>query len=492
MGKLDHRRKRKQTGVILAGAVLSIGAAATLLPAALADSEPAPTHKALTLQVAARLGYSLAGDLGKQKSAGWYYEGSTGKLVVNVVDHDAAARVTQDGAVARVVKYSAAQLDDVNEKLRSKAAIPGTYWSVDTRTNKISITADKTVVGTKWRQLASATEALGDAVTVERSAGTLKKFAADGGDEISSGGSLCSLGFNVTYRGAAAFLTAGHCGEGPWHTEAGEGTVAARRYPGSDYALVQYVDSQTSPPSSVDLHNGGTQQITQAVPAVVGMKVLRSGGASGVHGGTVTALDVTANYGDGPVSGLIGTDVCAEEGDSGGPLYSGTAAVGLTSGGNGDCSSGGETLFQPVTTALQATGALLGQSDGSGGGAGGAGGSVAGGAGDAIGTGSGGSDDGPVTGGDSEGIDAGGGSGIGEEDCWEEAIVGGPDGPGHDDGSDDWGSGYPPSHDDGADWGDHPADAGYYPPEYEDGAGAPYPPSYDESIDPPVAYRKTE
>ena len=51
---------------------------------------------------------------------------------------------------------------------------------------------------------------------------------------------------------------------------------------------------------------------------------------------------------------MIKTDVCAEGGDSGGPLFDNTIAVGLTSGGNGNCSSGGTTYFQPVTEALTA------------------------------------------------------------------------------------------------------------------------------------------
>jgi hypothetical protein len=56
------------------------------------------------------------------------------------------------------------------------------------------------------------------------------------------------------------------------------------------------------------------------------------------------------------VRGLIRTTVCAEPGDSGGPLFSGTTALGLTSGGNGDCRSGGTTFFQPVTEPLRVFG----------------------------------------------------------------------------------------------------------------------------------------
>ena len=49
----------------------------------------------------------------------------------------------------------------------------------------------------------------------------------------------------------------------------------------------------------------------------------------------------------------------AEPGDSGGALFDGSAALGLTSGGSGDCSSGGETFFQPVPAALSAEGASI-------------------------------------------------------------------------------------------------------------------------------------
>ena len=77
--------------------------------------------------------------------------------------------------------------------------------------------------------------------------------------------------------------------------------------------------------------------------------------------GTVTALNVTVRYshGGGTVNGLIQTTVCAEGGDSGGPLYDGSKAIGLTSGGSGDCTSGGTTFFQPVTEALSAYGVTL-------------------------------------------------------------------------------------------------------------------------------------
>ncbi|HEV7628914.1 MAG TPA: S1 family peptidase, partial [Streptomyces sp.] len=91
----------------------------------------------------------------------------------------------------------------------------------------------------------------------------------------------------------------------------------------------------------------------------VGQKVTRSGSTTQVHDGTVKAVDASVTYPEGTVDGLIQTDVCAEPGDSGGSLFAGDKALGMTSGGSGDCSAGGETFFQPAPAALEALGAEL-------------------------------------------------------------------------------------------------------------------------------------
>jgi streptogrisin B len=179
-----------------------------------------------------------------------------------------------------------------------------------------------------------------------------------GGDAIYGSQYRCSLGFNVVKGSTYYFLTAGHCGkvEPQWWTSANHstflGNTTGATFPGKDYAIVQYDPSFTNHPGTV-----GSQEITHAANAFVGESVTRKGSTTGIHSGTVTALNVTVHYtGGGTVRGLIQTTVCAEPGDSGGPLYDGTAAVGLTSGGSGDCKSGGTTFFQPVTAALSAYG----------------------------------------------------------------------------------------------------------------------------------------
>ncbi|MET7903668.1 S1 family peptidase [Streptomyces sp. NPDC005355] len=245
-------------------------------------------------------------------------------------------------------------------------------------------------------------------------AGDAAAGGLDGGDAIFGGGARCSLGFNVTVDGAPGFLTAGHCGNESqtWTAdEAGAqqvGTVQDSKFPENDFALVMYDDATTQASSTVDLQDGSTQAIGRAVEASVGLKVQRSGSTTGVTDGTVTGLNATVNYGNGDiVNGLIQTDVCAEPGDSGGSMFAEDAAVGLTSGGSGDCTQGGETFFQPVTAALEATGAVIGAGDA--GAAGGAGDAGNAGAGDAGNAGAGDAGAGDAGAGDAGAGDAGAG-----------------------------------------------------------------------------------
>src|SRR5690606_34689187 len=146
----------------------------------------------------------------------------------------------------------------------------------------------------------------------------------------------CSLGFNVrSSSGTEYFVTAGHCTQaaGTWYGNSartqGLGSTAGPSFPGTAYGVVRYTASVTPPGTA----NG--VDITRAATPGVGTPVIRDGSTTGTHSGRVTALNATVNYGGGDiVSGLIPTTVCAEPGDSGGPLYgSNGTAYGLTSGG---------------------------------------------------------------------------------------------------------------------------------------------------------------
>ncbi|QLH20860.1 S1 family peptidase [Streptomyces sp. Rer75] len=358
---MKHRRIPKRRAVIAgAGAMALAAAALTLQNANAAPAEPQP--HTLSVNSAGKLANTLTSAL-KTDAAGTYYDAKAKKLVVNVVNKAAAERVRDAGAEAKVVEHTLAQLKQARATLKDKATIPGTSWSVDPRANKVVVTADSSVKGSRMATLNKVAKSLGDKVEVKRSAGKFSTFLA-GGDAIWGGGGRCSLGFNVVKDGQPYFLTAGHCTESikSWSDSQGGDEIGANEgsdFPGNDYGLVKYT-KDVAHPSEVNLYNGDSQAISKAGEATVGQKVTRSGSTTQVHDGEVTGLDATVNYQEGSVSGLIQTNVCAEPGDSGGALFAGDTALGLTSGGSGDCSSGGETFFQPVPEALEAYGAKIG------------------------------------------------------------------------------------------------------------------------------------
>jgi hypothetical protein len=296
-------------------------------------------------------GAALVRSLGDTRTGGLYVD-TDGVTVVNVIDADAAASVTAAGGRARVVKHSTHELGLLMSSLDGRVA--GTAWAVDPRTNQILVQADSTVGETAVADLEATVARSRGVARLVRVAGTFSAYVS-GGDPIHGGGYRCSLGFNVVRDGLYYFLTAGHCGDlaSTWYADAGQtsllGDTAGSSFPGNDYALVQYTNSAVTVSGSV-----GTQDITSSAAAFVGEAVSRRGSTTGVRTGVVQALNVTVHYAEGTVTGMIQTSVCAEPGDSGGPLYDTTTALGLTSGGSGDCTLGGTTFFQPVTEALNA------------------------------------------------------------------------------------------------------------------------------------------
>ncbi|MFI9722547.1 S1 family peptidase [Streptomyces sp. NPDC052396] len=255
---------------------------------------------------------------------------------------------------------STGALTSARRALDAEAAIPGTAWVTDPVAHRVVVTVDPTVTGTRMARLKRVAARLGDTVLVRRTTTRLSRLLA-GGDAIWGRSARCSAAFNVVKDGQPYFLTAGHCGNAVpvWSDSRGGRPLAdtvASVFPGHDYALARYT-APADHPSAVRLPGGGLQRIDRAGEAYLGERVWRSGSTTGVHEGRVTGLDATVNYPEGRVEGLIKTDVCAEPGDSGGPLFDGDTALGITSGGSGNCALGGETYYQPVPQALKAYGA---------------------------------------------------------------------------------------------------------------------------------------
>jgi streptogrisin D len=327
-------------------AVLLVGSAfaspASAAPSPLPD--PAFTTSTLATKLETQFGDRAAGS----------YVDAAGKLVVNVTDAATAKSVIAAGATPRYVTRSGAVLAAADSTLKANLKTPGTSFGLDPITNQILVTADSTVTGAKLAAVKAIVAKLGDAARFETVPGKLETTIS-GGDAIYTGGSRCSLGFNVrNSSGTNYFLTAGHCtniGSTWTNGSVTLGTRSGTSFPTNDYGIVRYTNTTITKTGGV-----GSQDITSAATPAVNTTVYRRGSTTGTHSGRVTALNATVNYAQGSVYGMIRTTVCAQPGDSGGPLYAGTVAMGLTSGGSGNCSSGGVTFFQPVTEALSVYG----------------------------------------------------------------------------------------------------------------------------------------
>lgn len=235
-----------------------------------------------------------------------------------------------------------------------QSGVRGIAWYVDASADRVVVTADSTVSSAALATITTSVGTDAAALRIEHASGVFRSLVS-AGDAIYGGRYRCSLGFNVVQGSTYYFLTAGHCGKvaKEWFTNSSHATLIGPTinysFPKNDYALVRYDNASLS-------HPGGFS----AANAFVGESVKRTGSTTGTHSGTVTALNVTVRYqGGGTVSGMIQTTVCAEPGDSGGPLYDGTKALGITSGGSGDCKSGGTTFYQPVPEAASAYGVTV-------------------------------------------------------------------------------------------------------------------------------------
>ncbi|QIP88011.1 S1 family peptidase [Streptomyces sp. Tu 2975] len=258
---------------------------------------------------------------------------------------------------ARATTAQLAQADDAV----LGADVPGTAWYTDKETGKVVVTADSTVSAAEIAKIKKAAGERAGVLEIKRTPGTFSKLIA-GGQAIYAGGGRCSLGFNVRSGSTYYALTAGHCTNigSTWYTNSANTTVLGTRagssFPNNDYGIIRHSNASAAD-GRVYLYNGSYRDITGAGNAYVGQNVQRSGSTTGLRSGRVTGLNATVNYGNGDVVyGMIQTNVCAEPGDSGGAMFAGSTALGLTSGGSGNCSSGGTTFFQPVTEALSAYG----------------------------------------------------------------------------------------------------------------------------------------
>ncbi|MFC8825622.1 S1 family peptidase [Streptomyces sp. NPDC057137] len=349
----------------MAVAALVVG---VLLPASNAGAQPAD---AAVDDVPVSAGPSgeqveaLTESLGESRTGGFYVDSDEDRFVVTVTDDAAARTVNEAGGVAERVTYDTAHLDAIQQKLDDTFTTPGTSWGVDVLANQVIVRADSTVSGADYAALEGAIAAHGDAAKIERIGGEITQSAGspiNGGDYIQNIASSCSYGFSVrskTDGSKKSILTAGHCtrdwSSADWYKSNGLyiGYTTGSNYgsTGNDFGLIrQNNDTQVDYYGNVETAGGGTQDISYSRDSRVGEYVCASGYRTGNLCNSVGAKNQTVNYTSGvTVKGMDVACIDRNGGDSGGPLYAGTAALGILSGTN---SSTCYSYFQPVNEAL--------------------------------------------------------------------------------------------------------------------------------------------
>lgn len=302
---------------------------------------------------------------------GSWYDPERGTLVVGLTDTGTAAAdsVRSSGATVVRVAHSARTLDAAKAVLDKAAKADGAptavrSWHVDPRTSSVVAEvrkgAERSAAVTAF--LAPARKA--GLLTVHSSAtqAAPRTFAAGtvGGDPYYiNGNTRCSIGFSVV----GGFVSAGHCGT-PGSSVAGwdgsaMGTFAGSSFPGNDYSFIRIGNGWWTVPVVLGWGTVSDVLVRGSAVAPVGSSICRSGSTTHWHCGTVLTQNETVNYSQGSVYQLTGTNVCAEPGDSGGSFITGDQAQGVTSGGWGNCTSGGQTWFQPVNEILSTYGLTL-------------------------------------------------------------------------------------------------------------------------------------
>jgi len=190
---------------------------------------------------------------------------------------------------------------------------------------------------------------------------------------------ICSAAFKALSNsgGQPYVLTAGHCANRPnWHNEGwrapnsadskeymGYMTPAATSFPVHDwgairvYSLGYWYESVWNNPLVSFFGFNETWPIEYESSAFKGQELCHTGARTGSSCAVVKLVDKTVNYLEGTVYGLTeateGPYLCNNHGDSGGAVWSGYTALGMTSGGEnlGSCGTSTSLWFEEVTRA---------------------------------------------------------------------------------------------------------------------------------------------
>ena len=364
---------RFRVGAALAGAVVLTAAGLVAANWATADSHPAEIKPGQLTDQSPLVAETLEAELGA-KAVGSYYD-DAGELVVAVSDLSTAQLVREAGAIPKLVRFTADQLNAVQAELNRLATGSSAgkvrSWYVDPISGTVVVTVPKGARDLITERFLERAKANGDQVTIRTVAGqvttTTDDFSLRGGMKVDKNtGYVCSLGFNArTTKGTRIFLTAGHCTAGkPSFSRNGYvlGNTRTSSFPGNDFGTVGVIEGWNQQ-GYVEGWGAGNIAVKGIANATVGSTLCKSGKTTGWTCGKIVARNVTVNYGSNRVvRGLFQHTACVEAGDSGGANMTGNYAQGITSGAaliNGQCleKSGrtNESYAQPVAEALKST-----------------------------------------------------------------------------------------------------------------------------------------
>ncbi|WP_305092728.1 S1 family peptidase [Prescottella sp. R16] len=305
----------------------------------------------------------------------WIAPDGTPTVGLAAKDRDAArAEVEKAGFTGKDVDRSQNQLDATRsalsgwvDKLPPELAQLVRGITVDIASNDVVLRVDNTAVDLFTLLPPFLQEAarvvLGPEIVplqpVEQGpvAATYAPDAFLGGDPYAAyGGGIglrCSLGFNaVDAGGAPVNISAGHCD--PSRTFAGTehasqaytmtgdssgpmiATFQKTNLDGIDYSILRPTadSSQRFVNNGVRVPGAAPLAITGTADPVVGAPVCKAGNTSGFNCGVVTAVHQVIPVGQRVLNDGFATDLCALQGDSGGPIVTGTLALGISSASN--------------------------------------------------------------------------------------------------------------------------------------------------------------
>ncbi|MGC5016799.1 S1 family peptidase [Streptosporangium sp. DT93] len=325
-----------------------------------AEAEARLLNEARLIPVAERMSRRL----GTRFGGAWLRAKTAHTLVVASTSVADIPVIVAAGGQAEVVPRSLEQLSEIKRKLDTtlppKPLVSSVRY-VDVKRNKVVVLAPRPEQTENI--IASSGLDLTAVVVLPSTEAPLPLYDLVGGNAYYIGtAARCSVGFSVLKGNQQGFVTAGHCGTKGAATTGfnrlAQGTVQAAVFPGSDYAWVA-TNANWTATATVDNGQGGTIPVAGAQVAIEGASVCRSGSTTEWRCGLIQQRDASVTYPQGAVLELTRTNVCAEAGDSGGSFIAIDQAQGVTSGGSGDCASGGTTYFQPIGEILTAYGLEL-------------------------------------------------------------------------------------------------------------------------------------